>query len=238
MPGLWYCESMKYEEFRAAWERALAESGMPAMGLRSESVDLLDMDRTYTVRVAPLGGQDAAPFFVVAELSWRWDALHAARASTTEEDVLTELHGRERAADLDTEPPWLRVDVALHASLPWGEPAAMPTQSNLARWSQEMSGRLESVERLLPDTTVRETEDGMTEMLAWQGTPELVFSCDEEGALALEKVTLRAWQAVTLPRSWSDTSKFDADPEPQLSSLFAHVKTALLGWMECLDHLA
>lgn len=79
------------------------------------------VDRTAETVVAPLG-QDVEPFHVGATMSWRWDSLNTARTATTEEDMLTELLGREGGGRVKTERPWLRVDVTLRASLPHGKP--------------------------------------------------------------------------------------------------------------------
>lgn len=40
-----------------------------------ETLNLRTMSRNYEVRVAPFGGQDAAPFFVAGTLSFKWKAL-------------------------------------------------------------------------------------------------------------------------------------------------------------------
>jgi hypothetical protein len=57
------------------------------------------MDRTVKFLVGALG-QDAEPFHIGATLSWRWDSLHTARTATTEEDLLTELLGRESGSHI------------------------------------------------------------------------------------------------------------------------------------------
>jgi len=59
----------------------------------------------------PVGRQDAPPFHTSAAIEWRWGALATARTATTEEDMLTELLGREDAHDVETERAWLRVDI-------------------------------------------------------------------------------------------------------------------------------
>ena len=116
---------MTYEEFKQAWGHARRDSGVPILSAHEgkETMDLRSMDRSFESHVKPVGGQDAEPFYVTATLSWRWDSLLTARTATTEEDMLSELLGREEARDVETEPSWMRVDVKLHASLPMGDGA-------------------------------------------------------------------------------------------------------------------
>ena len=228
---------MRYDEFRALWDRGLAEAKIPVWGRPTERIDMLSMARHYEIAVEPLGRQDARPFFVTALLSWRWDALKSARTATTDEDLLREIHGREETEDLNTEQPWLRVDLRLRATLPWGQPIAMPSSTVLAGWIQELTGRLERFEPLLPEQIARETSEGLLEVLAWKGDPTLDASCDADGGLLLHGVTLEAWHALDLPRRWDDPDKVDPYPDDDLARLLAHVRGGLVAWVDCLDHL-
>jgi hypothetical protein len=87
-----------YDEFKQTWGLALRDSGLPILSAHEgkETLDLRSMDRGFESYVEPLGEQEAEPFHVAAVLSWRWDALATARTVTTEEDMLTEVLGRER----------------------------------------------------------------------------------------------------------------------------------------------
>lgn len=226
---------MRYEEFRTAWEEALRESRLGRHGFPTETLDLTSMDRTYTVRVEPAGGQDAEPFYVTAELSWRWSALQSARTATSEEDTLSQLYG---LADVpDAEAPWMRVDIKLSATLPWGKPAPLPGARAWAAWVRETLGRLEGIEPLLPKERARENDEGMLEVLAWREEPELTVACAPNGDLMLAGVTLSAGQLLTLPRAWSSPEKRDAPPHQQLSELTARLEAALRAWSEVMDHL-
>lgn len=228
---------MRYDDFKLSFAKAIARSGLRAWSTPTERLDLRDLRREYEVYVEPLGGQDAEPFTVTAVLSWSWDALSEARTTTTEEDMLTALFGRDDVDAFETEQPWLRVDVKLHATLPWGKALPMPSQSALAAWAHEVVGRLESTEPLLPDEAVEETDDGNLAILAWQGTPEVRATCTPGGVLMLDRVVLAAWQSINPPRIWDDPDREDDDPAEQLDALFARVRRALHVWMETLDHL-
>jgi hypothetical protein len=98
----------------------------------AETIDLGDMSRTYRIFVKLYRAQRAGLFHVMAELSWRWDALQTARTATREEDVLEELLGRD-GYYLVTERPWLRLDVTLKATLPLDSPLPMPGAEVTAR---------------------------------------------------------------------------------------------------------
>lgn len=138
---------MNYQQFRTAWYEALTEAGICSfLSPPTETVDLGGMDRTYQVYVHLGPSHEVAPFHVTARLSWTWDALLAARMATTEEDALMLFLGDERRHQ-DTERPWLRVDVTLHATLPWGSPLPLP---EAGRWRQWVAAVTERLEPLLP----------------------------------------------------------------------------------------
>jgi len=228
---------MRYEDFKVAWTRALHESGLPTIGWPTETMDLGTMSRRYRVAFEPHGGQDSAPFHVTATVEFRWDALKTARSATTEEDMLTELFGREDTESLDTEQPWLRVDVKLHASLEYGKALPLPSKSALREWAREVSARLERIEPLLPAESVKEAPNGALEVRGWKGDPELRVTCDADGVLKLEGVELAGWQAVLLPRHWDNPDRCDEGPEAQLDEMCARLKRSARAWMESLDHL-
>ena len=235
-------ETVTYDEFKHAWILARQESGLPLLSAYEgdETLDPRSLSRTFETFVEPLGGQEAEPFHVAAALSWRWDALATARTVTTEEDMLTEVLGRERVWGHKprTERSPLRVDVSLRASLPYGKAIPMPSSPTWAKWAREAHGRLERIEPLVPEKTTREGRDGRLEILAWQGDPVAKVICGVDGDLKLESVEIAAGQVIELPRRWDDTDrKPDEHPAVQLHELFARVRAALHAWMQAADHL-
>jgi hypothetical protein len=233
---------LTYDEFKQTWGRALRDSGLPILSAHEgkETLDLRSMDRAFESYVEPLGGQEAEPFHVAATLSWRWDAVATAPTVTTEEDMLTEVLGRERVwgHKVRTERSPLRVDVSLHASLPYDEAIPMPTPSVWSNWAREVHGRLERIEPLVPEKTTREASDGRLEILAWQADPVAKVICGPEGELRLEGVEIAAGQIIELPRHWDDSErKRDEHPAAQLHELFERVRASLNAWMEAVDHL-
>ncbi len=109
---------MDNEDFRNMFRQAMQDTHLVrAQVLPSETLDLRSGNRSYLVFHNHYPGSNYTSLFHVAtELKWTWDSLLIARFATTEEDLLTELFGRENAPE-NTEPPFLRVDVTQHASV-------------------------------------------------------------------------------------------------------------------------
>jgi hypothetical protein len=232
---------MRYEEFLDTWTEALQKSRLPMLGafLGETTLDLRSLDRRYEVYLEPLGGQDAKPFHVAVKLAWEWDAMTTARNRSTEEDALRDVLGVTRKASPRTVQPWLRVDVALSATVPEGGTLPMPSQSRWSSWVREVGERLDSIERLVPEETYRVNKRGMPEVFAFQSEPRASFKCGPGGELLLERVDVKAWQAIKLPRAWDDPArKPDAPPDRELKKLFQRVRAAAYAWNEALDHLA
>lgn len=232
-----YAMLMDYDEFRNTWRHALAASRLSVLSFEVETLELRSAERCFMVHVEPLGGQRTEPFFVSAALSWRWCPLLTARGRICEEDLLTALLGRG-GEELETERPSLRVDVKLRAHAPVGKALPMPGKEAWSRWAREALGRLERVERLLPDEVVEVDGDGRLAILAWQGDPTVRLVCSPAGELRLSEVELSAWQAIDLPRRWDDPAReADEPPDAQIAGLLARVRASLFAWMEVVDHL-
>lgn len=225
---------MNYSTSKTLFTHALSEAGLldPAARPR-ETMDLNTMDRGYSIRLGLGAHQSAEPFTVTCKLRWRWSALLSARTASTEEDLLTELHGRDEAADMDTERPWLRVEVMLFASLPWGESSPLPSKATWKRFVAEVS---EKVAPLFPVEQVEFNEG--TAVLGWCGEPVAKVQCETGGELLLSSVELDAWQSVLLPRKWDDPDrKPDPDPAEELVALAGRLREAMMAWGEAVKVL-
>lgn len=224
---------MNYEQFRAAWYEALTEAGMWSyLAPPTETVDLGGMSRTYQVYVHLGHSREIEPFHVSASLSWTWDALQAARAATTEEDTLRQFLGDE-GRHQDTERPWLRVDVTLSATLPWGSPLPLPDATMWRAWLADVTARLEP---LL--STDWETRDEKTAIFATRSEPEAEVQPAADGQLYLTGVKLSAWEGIDLPRQWDDRDREqDEDPYEQLADFVERVWEAMDEWNQSLAHL-
>lgn len=230
---------MNYDAFKGAFLEALAESRLPIMGMApaKEELDLRSMDRTCTVYIQPLARDANGSFHVSGEITWRWNTLHTARTATTEEDLLAELLGHSEADVIETNQPRLRVDIKIRAGLDYGKSLPMPAETAWATWSREAMGRLERIERLVAEEISVETEDGLREILAWQGNPEIAVTCTPAGELRMESIEVSAFQIVRLPRKWDNTERADDGPYDQLAAMFARVKAALFAWGDVMYHL-
>jgi hypothetical protein len=230
---------MDYETFRAIWNDALRRSRLPTIGLHAkEALDTRSLNREYEVYVEPLGGQHAEPFHVAAMLSWSWHALNTCRATTSDEDVLTEMLGRDLAQNLEAKKACVRVDIKLHASAPYGNPLPMPPRNRWGDWVRETVQRLDHIEPLLADEIFRQNEIGQTEVLGWQDSPKAVIVCAAEGDLLLEAVEISAFQIVELvgPREIEDPALGETT-EFELIELFQRVRASLSAWMQAVNHL-
>lgn len=230
---------MNYESFKATFDFARQQSGLPLIGLGGhEKLDPASLDRDYVVHLEPIGRDITPPFHLSASVSFSWDALLTGRMLTTEEDMLVQLLGREKADAVDSEEPWVRVDIKLRAGLTWGKSLPMPSPEAWTTWIHETLTRLETVERVVSDDVVRDLPDGSHAVLAWQGDPVLRLRCDPSGELRLEEVEVKAFQGIDLPRQWDDPDRHDdVDVEGQLDRLFARVRAASFAWGEMVDHL-
>lgn len=229
---------VNYETFRHLWIEALRASRLPLIGLYGEErLDVRNLDRSYRIYVEPLGGQDSPPFHVTAELFWDWTAANTVRGTVRDEDLLAEMLGRDQVETLVTERPCVRIDIKLRAAAPYDKPLPMPVKGAWAKWCEETTARLDSIEPLLPDETMRENRMGMTEVLAWQGAPTAKIVCGPTGELRLERVEVAAMQIIELPRLLDAPDQHDDGPEAELEELFGRVRASLMAWMQALDHL-
>lgn len=174
---------MTYEEFRVAFMAALRESKLPMIGLHAEeTTNTRTMSRSFEVHVEPVGGSDADPFHVIAALWWTWEAVLTARTAFPEDEMLTEMFGRDGALTLLSEGRRLRIDFKLSASLRWGAALPMSSKGAWSAWVCETMGRLEYVEPLTPLDHLADNNDGELVVMAWQGIPKAEVSCDRTGA--------------------------------------------------------
>ncbi|MFQ5344042.1 MAG: hypothetical protein ACE5F6_21070 [Anaerolineae bacterium] len=224
---------MNYDHFRTAWHEALNTADLlPFAPWPTETIDLGQMGRTYSIIMVLRDMQQAKPFYVTAGLSWQWGALQSARIATTEEDMLIELFGHD-GHYYDTEQPWLRIDVTLSATLPLDSPMLRPRTDAWHRWVTNVTARLEP---LLPIQS--RGEKGGLVAFSWRSDPTAQFQCAPDGRLYLTGVELSAWQRIDLPRQWDDPDR-EQDPEPdaQLVDFAGRMRDALQVWEDSLRHL-
>jgi hypothetical protein len=134
---------MNSEQFRDLWPDALRQAKLSSFGPgATETLDLASMSRVWQVYAVRYAWREIGNFIITAELKWKWSALETARSVTAEEDALMQFAGR-RSSPARTDPRWIRVDVILHASHPWGQPFVKSGQDVWQRWVPAVNKWLE-----------------------------------------------------------------------------------------------
>ena len=134
---------------------------------------------------------------------------------------------------LDTEQPWLRVDVTLSATLPLDSPLPLPGATIWRQWVADVTARLAA---LLPTEVGNGEQDRL--VLSWRGEPESRARYTPDGELYLTGVKLSAWQGINLPRQWDDPRReWEERPGDQLVDFAHRVWEALGEWKRSLRHL-
>jgi hypothetical protein len=225
---------MRYDEFRDQLQDALRAAGL-LIGVESpsETVDIESMDRNWQVYVWRGERKSTEPFGVSAEIAFRWSSVNAARGHTCEEDVLTEMLGR-RVRIPKTQRRWVRVDLKLHASLPYGSTARIPDPQLLGSWSAAVG---EKLDKLLTD--IQERQGQIVAVTGCREDAKLEVQCKPEGEFSLTGVSVSAFQLAQVPRVWDDHDRRDAEKgnSKELARLARRFKMALEEWISSVAEL-
>lgn len=215
---------MRYAEFRDRLEDALQEAGLffPHADRRVETIDLAHTSRGWKVYVWRTTPQSAEPFHVSAVIGFDWDPFNAARAYTCEEDLLTELVGR-RGRPIKTERRWMRVDLSLHASLPYGLTTSMPEPRVFGAWTATVVAKADAA-----FTDIEEKQGRTVAVLGGHGDVEAQARCRTDGVVSLAAVAITGFRLVRVPRVWDDPARRNAEAE--LSTFARHSLRSRLRW--------
>ena len=165
-------KTVRYAEFRDRLEGVLQDEGLFASGFnRTETIDLANTSRQWKFYVMSGAPRKAEPFHISAEIGFDWSPFAEARAYTCEEDLLTELTGRRKEA-MKTAPRWNRVNLSLHATLPYGSTTSMPDPQLFGPWCGSIVDKIDAA-----FTDVKEKDGRITAILGGHGDLEI------EGAL-------------------------------------------------------
>lgn len=227
---------MRYAEFRDQLGAALQEAGLFFHGLDRpvETIDLVDTLRRWKVFVYKRVPRSAEPFHVSAEVSFDWTPFDAARAFTREEDLLTELFGR-RKRPARTERRWKRVDLKLHASLPYGSTTPMPEPRVLGGWIASIEQKVHAA-----FTEIEERNGRIVAVLGGHGDLEVQIHATPDGVASLKRVTISGFRIVQLPRVCDDPERRIAETSSQaeLSRLARTFKATFDEWTKSVSELA
>jgi hypothetical protein len=223
---------MDHDRFRSAWLEALRAASVLHYPDRPEDLlDLGTMSRKHTLRVGLGHARTSGPLFATMLLSWTWTPVHSARTYTNEDDLLTDLLGRDLPQDTLLEPAWIRIDIQLCATTPYGEPIPLDDTESLRRWTAETPRMLQPYLRDIIETGPR----GIEAIHGTVSDPEARVACHPSGSLQLLSVELEAWRSIQLPQA-SDRAVelLEDDTSTQLTRLAKDAGRAFDAWKKSL----
>lgn len=179
---------MRYADFRDRLEDAPHEEGLVFRGAdrRVETIDLSDTVRSWEVSVYRTTTGRTEPFHVSAGIGFKWSPVDAARTYSCEEDLLTQLVGRRRRSPR-TERRWTRVDLSLHASLPYGSTTSIPEPQVFGAWTAAVVVKADTA-----FTDIEEKSGRVVAVRGGHGDLEVHARCNPDGLVSLSAVAISA----------------------------------------------
>ncbi len=228
---------MQYESFRDALRGALEDVGLPfahAAHIR-ETVELGVGERRWEGRVEAHPGAKVDPFHVTATIEFRWSPFDAARSYTCEEDLLSELLGRRASGATKTSPRFVRVDVRLAATLPYGSTMPLPESDLFAAWTASVN---EQLGKILAE--VRQRQGRVTAVLGHAGDLEAECRCAGSGVISVTRLSVSGFRLARVPRVWDDPVRRGAERpvEREMERLATTVRAAFDAWAREIAGLA
>lgn len=227
---------MRYAEFRDQLEDALRQEGIFFTGADRcvEKIELADTVRSWKAYVSRGGPGSTEPFHVSAVIEFKWSPVDAARAYTSEEDLLTELVGRSRRSPR-TEPRWTRVDLSLRASLPYGSTTAIPEASVFGAWTAAVVEKAD-----VAFTEVKERDGRILTVHGGHDDLELHARCSSDGVVSLTAVAISAFRIVRMARALDSPERraAEGDSHRELNRLARTFRAAIDDWTQSIAALA
>jgi hypothetical protein len=229
-------DDMRYDEFRDQLQMALQNVGLlgQRIGNPTETVDLESMGRRWKVYIVGTSTTDTEPFHVTAKIAFHWNPFDIARSYTCEEDLLTELLGRTKSSS-KTEPRFTRVDLELHARLPYGSTTAIPKAQTFGSWVGSIKQKL--------DKAFTESKWRQGRLVAVLGSLDEInieSKCDSAGRLSIKGLSIAGFRMVRVPRVWDDPERRNAEKgaAAELSRLAQKFTYSLDEWRASIAELA
>ncbi len=224
---------MRYDEFRDQLQIALQNVGLlgQCIGNPIETVDLYGMGRRWKIYIL---GTSTEPFHVTAKIAFNWSPFDTARSYTCEEDLLTEMLGRTKSTS-KTEPRFTRVDLKLHAYLPYGSTTAIPKAQSFGSWAGTINQKL--------DKMFTESKWRRGRLVAILGALEEVnieAKSNAAGLMSLKGISVAGFRLVRVPRVWDDPDLRNAEKSAasELSRLAQMFRYSLDEWSASIAELA
>ena len=226
---------MRYAELRDTLEDALHEADLFFHDVeRVETIDLATTVRSWKAFISTAVPHGTEPFHISAEISFQWTPFDAARAYTCEEDLLAELLGR-RNRPTRTERRWTRIDLSLHASLPYGSTTPMPDPNVFGAWAASVEEKADAA-----FTALQEKKGQVVAILGGHGEVDVQAHCKSDGAVSLKGLAISGFRMVRIPRVWDDPDRREAETHPrnELDRLAQRFRATLDQWAESVAQLA
>jgi hypothetical protein len=226
---------VRYDEFRDQLEAALERNSLHFHTLqRVETIELANTVRHWKACAHGAAPPSTEPFHVSAEIGFAWSPFDAARSYAREEDLLTELIGRKKRLPR-TERRWTRVDLWLHARLPYGSTTAMPEPQLFGAWTASI---LEKIHGAFAE--VEEKEGRIVAVLGAHEDVDVLAHCQPDGVVSLKGLAISGFRIVHLPRVWDDPDrrKAEKDPHAELDRVARTFKATLDEWTKSVSELA
>jgi hypothetical protein len=218
---------MRYDDLRDRWQAALRAAGVLSYQDRvREMIDVGTMERRWRFHTLP---RTVEPFSVSAAINFHWDPFQSARSYTREEDLLTELLGRR--AKCSTQRRLVRVDIRLHATLPYGKTTLLPAPDVWLPWIASMDERLSAA--LVPQRHRKSTD------IRWRGDLELEGETSLHGEFALRGMSVPAFEMIVVPRIWDDPKRREKEPfgAQHIDALARRFRRAIDAWTSSVTGL-
>lgn len=242
---------MRYDEFRDQLQNALQDVGLfrqraPELEREEwirrlsgpiETIELSSTLRRWKMHVSGPSSPNAEPFHVSAKLDFAWDPFDAARSYLCEEDLLTELLGKRKLPS-NTAQRFARVELELHATLPYGSTAPIPGAQTFAAWILSVRQKLE---KILKEHNSRQRRlIAVLGELGGLGEVEIRTRCDARGSLSLNEVSVEGFRMVRVPRAWEDPDRQarEKGADAELHQLAQRFRKLLDEWTASVAELA
>jgi hypothetical protein len=178
--------------------------------------------------------QNVEPFHVMAKIAFDWSPIDSARSYTCEEDLLTDILGRKQSS-LKTEPRLMRVDITLHATLPYGSTTPLPDPPTLGSWTNAVGESLDNI-----FTEIKGRKGRIIAVLGGREEVKVEIRCDAIGSLSMDGLSVSAFRIIQIPRIWDNQSRRENEKgsEDQLADLAAKFFEGMEEWTKAVGELS